>query len=139
MGSCLRCGADSSWIKGRVPVRPRDEEVRDLRSEVASLRAENAALRERLHHPCDGCPGCSSNDCPDALDVAQIDLVVWRHEAERLRTRNVVVEDTLRQLLAGCVEFFGKRDCPAYMAVLIQNGKGTLAAAKPAENGAGGG
>lgn len=48
MGSCLRCGADSSWIKGRVPVRPRDEEVRDLRSEVASLRAENASLRERV-------------------------------------------------------------------------------------------
>lgn len=49
--------------------------------------AENAKMRERLHHPCDGCPGCSSNDCPDALDIAQIDLDVWRHQAEQLRAR----------------------------------------------------
>lgn len=48
----------------------------------ALLRAagERDELRARLRHDCKGCPGCGSNDCPDALDAAQ-------HERDRLRAQ----------------------------------------------------
>lgn len=45
---CLRCNADSSWIEGRVPVRARDEEIRELRDDLAAERAALLELREAV-------------------------------------------------------------------------------------------
>lgn len=60
----------------------------------ALLRAaeERNELRARLRRDCKGCPGCGSNDCPDALDAAQ-------HERDRLRAEN----ETLRKRAVECM------------------------------------
>lgn len=46
--------------------------------EMPALLDEVERLRARLHHECKGCPGCGSNDCPDALDVAEAEVAKLR-------------------------------------------------------------
>lgn len=70
---CGRCGADSSWIVGRVPVKARDEEVRDLRDENAKLRAvyelvANALEQIKQAHE-DGLPGKAASFDDEMLRV----------------------------------------------------------------------
>jgi len=45
MSKCLRCGAGSDWIEGKVPAKPRDDEIFDLRNEVERLRTIITELR----------------------------------------------------------------------------------------------
>jgi hypothetical protein len=49
-----------------------------MRNALPALFDEVERLRARLHHECDGCPGCGSNDCPDALDVAEAEVAKLR-------------------------------------------------------------
>lgn len=77
-----------------------EADCRDLTEEVERLRKENGKMRERLHHPCAGCPGCSSNDCPDALDVATLDMADMRAEIERLRSTEATLVAIVRDLNA---------------------------------------
>lgn len=72
----LRARIDNANRKGLTFLSLRVLTVDDL------LRAaeERDELRARLRHDCKGCPGCGSNDCPDALDAAQ-------HERDRLRAQ----------------------------------------------------
>ena len=65
-----------------------------LGSVTALLAAaeERDRLRARLHYECKGCPGCGSNDCPDALDAvrAQRDALVEVLESgQPLRTHDL--------------------------------------------------
>jgi len=62
MSKCLRCGAGSEWIEGKVPAKPRDDEIFDLRNEVEHLRTIITELRIildndwELHNPGDKPP-----------------------------------------------------------------------------------
>jgi hypothetical protein len=45
-----------------------------LVDELDAARAELERMKKKLHVECSGCPGCGSNDCPDALDIALCDV-----------------------------------------------------------------
>lgn len=64
-------GAELSNREGACGIDCFDLACMQIASLEREATAEVEALRARLHHDCEGCPGCSSNDCPDALDVAE--------------------------------------------------------------------
>jgi hypothetical protein len=45
---CLRCGADSSWIKGRVPDEPNDQ-VQALRDALRMVKARWTFNNHQMH------------------------------------------------------------------------------------------
>ncbi len=54
MTKCLRCGAGSEWIKGRVPMMSRDDEVDQLRQQLAEYQRDHEAMEAliRLAETC---------------------------------------------------------------------------------------
>lgn len=94
------------------------ETTAQLAAHLQDARAENARLRERLRPPeaCKGCPGCSSDDCPDALDYAL-------SEVERLREAAKLATDCFEEI----------RDyCSDYTEAVLECRRG-IAALKPAD------
>lgn len=63
---------------------PQADDVRKLRAERDAAVRERDELRERLRVPCKGCPGCSSDDCPDAADLV-VSLRIRLAAAEKER------------------------------------------------------
>ena len=69
---------------------------------VLALLDEVERLRKRLSIPCGGCPGCGSNDCPDAVDDLQGVIERLRAENEKLRADLAAANDLVAKLRAKC-------------------------------------
>lgn len=69
---CLRCGATGEWIEGRVPVRARDDEVRELRALLVDIDKSGLLTHAWKCHkvidmlPCD----CECDALQDRINAA---------------------------------------------------------------------
>ncbi len=69
-------------------------EIDIFRAEVERLELKLTRWRKRLRPrtPCRGCPGCGSDDCPDALDELRADVARLTKERDELRVEKECAE-----------------------------------------------